>query len=118
MQVRLLARQLGHTLGGGGPQRGDGMLRRLTSRGRGPGESAARATQEVGSGPGPVGGAGQGGNAAAGVADGGRSLALGPLRAAGCWLRAQPLPPVLLRPLREPVAVGVLSTKRHFRAAP
>lgn len=60
MRVRLLARQLGQTLGGGGPQRGDGMLRRLTSRGRGPGESAARAPQEVGSGPGPVGGAGRG----------------------------------------------------------
>lgn len=40
------------------------------------------------------------------------------LRAAGCWLRAQPLPPILLRRLGEPVAAGVLSTKRHFRAAP
>lgn len=68
-----------------------------------------------------VGGAGQGENAATGARDGGRSLALGPpagLRAAGCWLWAQPLPPILLRRLGEPVAAGVLSTKRHFRAAP
>lgn len=40
-----------------------------------------------------VGGAEQGGNAAARGPDTGRSLALGPLRAAGCWLQAQPLPP-------------------------
>lgn len=61
MQVRLLAPRLGHTLGGGGPQRGDRMLRRLTSGGCGPGESAANAPQEVGSdlGPGQRGGAGQ-----------------------------------------------------------
>lgn len=52
MQVRLLARHFGRTLGGGGPQRGDRMLRRLTSGGCGPGESAAKAPQEVGSGPG------------------------------------------------------------------
>jgi hypothetical protein len=117
MQVRLLARHLGRTLGGGGPQRGDRMLRRLTSGGCGPGESAAKAPQEVGSGPGPGrrGGAGQGGNAATGAPDGGRSLALGPPAA---WLRAQPLPPILFRRLGEPVAAGVLSTKRHFRAAP
>lgn len=93
MQVHLSAGQLGHTLGEGGPQRGDGMLRRLTGRGCGPGESAARAPQEVGSGPGPGRRAGQGANAAAGAPAGGRSLALGPLRAVGCWLRAQPLPP-------------------------
>lgn len=73
------------------------MLRRLTSGGCGPGESAAKAPQEVGSGPGPGrrGGAGQGGNAATGAPDGGRSLALGPpaaLRAAGC-LAPGPAPP-------------------------
>lgn len=92
MQVRLLAPHLGRTLGGGGPQPGDRMLRRLTSRGCGPGESAANAPQEVGSGPGPGRRGGAGRECcdrspgrrpfpcprAAGWAEGCRLLALGP----------------------------------------
>lgn len=99
MRVRLLARHFGRTQGGGGPQRGDRMLRRLTSGGCGPGEiggqSAAGGRIRSGSGAAGRGGAGQGGNAATGAPDRGRSLALGrpaALRAAGC-LASGPAPP-------------------------